>query len=175
MQQNKAKSSNSDYELVFPVTCFCICVEEIPNHMIEIDMQTYKWLLLQPEIFFFLRSLNLPVWIHSNYCSQCYYCFPNYSWPVSPLLVLWRLLFILNKVQTLEMNLNCVEELVFVVRVICKVLKVRSRNEGEGLEEASTTETADLGTLGRQSLILREVLFVRSESPCGLRAGSEVV
>lgn len=38
----------------------------------------------------------------------------------------------------------------FGVRVICKVLKVRSRNEGEGLEEASTSETTDSGTSGRQ-------------------------
>ena len=151
--------------------CICIFVEEIPNHVIEIDMQTYKWLLLQSEIFF-LRSWNLPVWIHSNFCSQCYYSFPNYSWPVPPFLVLWRLLFILNKVQTLEMNLNCVGELAFGVRVICKVLKI---NEREDLEEASTSETTDLGTLGRHSLILREVLVVCSNSPCGLRAGSEVV
>lgn len=156
--------------------CICIYVEKILYHLIGIDMQTYKWLLLQSEIYyFFLRSWNLPVWIHSNYCSQCCYCFPNYSWPVPSLLVLWRLLFILNKVQTLEMNLNCVGELAFGVRVICKVLEVRSRNEGEGLEEASTCETTDLGILGRQSLLWREVLVICSKSPCGLTAGSEVV
>lgn len=137
------------YELIFSVICICICVEEVLNHMIEIDMWTYQWLLPQSD-FFFLRSWNLPVWIHSNYCTPCYYHFPNYSWPVSPWLVLWRLLLILNKLDTLEINLNYVGELVFGVRVICKVLKVRSRNEGEGLEEASTSETTDSGTSGRQ-------------------------
>lgn len=37
------------------------------------------------------------------------------------------------------------------------------------------SETTDLGTTGRQSLLLREELVVHSQSLCGLRAGSEVV
>lgn len=49
----KAKPSNSGYELVFPVMFICICDEEIPNHMIEIDTRAKHWLLLQSEIFFF--------------------------------------------------------------------------------------------------------------------------
>lgn len=169
LQQSKAKSSKSHYELVFPITCICICVEDLPHHAIGIDTQTHKWLLLQSGIYFFFGGpgILLSEFIAITVVSVItVFLIPL---GLSLLCRFWEGCYLFSAKFRL-LRWTFVGELAFGVSVIRGVLQGRSGKEGGGLGRPLTR--ARLG--GKASHRGRKGWLSPPKSPCALRAGSEV-